>query len=342
MPKRLVAALVISISTISIVPSQAQDDVASFYKDKQVRIAVGTAPGTGYDIVARVIALHLGRYIPGNPTVIVQNVPGAGSLRMTNQVFNVGPKDGTLIGASINGMPTAPLLQPEAAHFDPRKLNWLGSPHRETMVAIAWHTATVQSLDDLQAKELVVAATTPGTGMIDFPLVANGVLGLKFKIVRGYEGSVQTLMAMESGEAQGVGGTSWSALKTQRPAELKGGKITVVAQWGFQPEPDLPHVPTVIQLAKTDAQKQALRFLLSRQEYGKPYFLPPDVPPARVAALRAAFDATMKDPAFLAEAEKLQFQVDPANAEQVATLVADVLATPPDVVARVRALLLTP
>jgi tripartite-type tricarboxylate transporter receptor subunit TctC len=322
--------------------SHASEEVQDFYKDKQIRIVVGTAPGTGYDIVARAIAQHLGRHIPGQPSVIVQNLPGAGSVRMTNQLFHAGPKDGTVIGASINGMPTAPLLQPDAGRFDPAKLNWLGSPHRETMVAIAWHTAPVQSLDALKTRQLIIAATTPGTGMIDFPLVANGVLGLKFKIVRGYEGSVQTLVAMESGEAQGVGGTSWSALKVQRPAELNEKKITVVAQWGFKREPDLPDVPSMIELAKTTEQEQALRFLLSRQEYGKPYFLPPDVPPTRVQALRAAFDATMKDPAFLADADKLQFQVDPANGDNVRKLVTDALATPPEVVARVRSLLAAP
>jgi tripartite-type tricarboxylate transporter receptor subunit TctC len=166
-------------------PAYAQADVANFYRGKQVRLIVGTAPGGGYDLFARIVARHIAAHIPGQPTVIVQNLPAAGGLVMTNQLYSVGPKDGTAIGVPINGIPTAPLLQ-QGAQFDATRLIWIGSTNREPYVAFVWHSAPVQSLAELRAKELVVGSTTPGTTMTDFPLVVNDILGLKFRVVRGY------------------------------------------------------------------------------------------------------------------------------------------------------------
>src|SRR5437762_4964030 len=174
-------------------PAQAQDDVAAFYRGKQVRLVVGTAPGGGYDLFARIVARHIAAHIPGQPTVIVQNQPAAGGLVMTNQLYALGPKDGTVIGVPINGIPTAPLLQ-QGAQFDATKLIWLGSTNREPYVAFVWHAAPVQSLAELRARELLVGATAPGTTMVDFPLVTNDILGTKFKIVRGYEGDRKSVV----------------------------------------------------------------------------------------------------------------------------------------------------
>jgi tripartite-type tricarboxylate transporter receptor subunit TctC len=314
----------------------AQDDVAAFYKDKTVRIVVGVAVGSGYDINARALARHLGVHIPGKPTIIVQNQPGAGSVTMTNTLYASGPFDGTVIGASFNGMPTLPLLQPQGVRFDPNKLNWIGSTNRETHVTYVWHTAPVQRLEDLTTKELVVGAQAPGTTQYDFPALGNEMFGYKFKVVKGYDGTPKIHLAMEAGEVQGVGATSWTTLKALNSNWLQDKKIKVIAQWGMRKHPDLPDVPSMLDLAKTDADRQALLLGLARLEFGRPFFVPPGVPAERVEALRRAFDATMKDPAFLAEADKLKLDIDPLTGEQVAELVAEVSKTPADIAARVR------
>src|SRR5215475_702516 len=321
-PTMLFAALTCAV------PAAAQEDIAAFYKGKTVRIVVGTAAGGGYDLFARTVARHLAGHIPGNPTIIVQNQPAAGGLVMTNQLFATAPRDGTVIGAPINGIPTAPLIQPYGAHFDAEKLIWLGSTNREPYVAFVWHTAPVQSLAELQQKELIVGATAPGTTMVDFPLITNAILGTKFKIVRGYEGTPQINNAIERGEIDGEGGIGWAAVKAQVPAWIAEKKINVIAQYGLKRNAELAEVPSMLELAKSEADRRALLMLFARTEYGRPYFLPPEVPAARVAALRRAFDATMRDPAFVAEAARLQFEVDPLTGEQVQALVAQLAATP--------------
>ena len=316
-------------------PAQAQDDIAAFYRGKQVRLVVGTAPGGGYDLFARIVARHIAAHIPGQPTVIVQNQPAAGGLVMTNQLYALGPKDGTVIGVPINGIPTAPLLQ-QGAQFDATKLIWVGSTNREPYVAFVWHTAPVQSLAELRSKDLVVGATAPGTTMADFPLVVNDVLGLKFKVVRGYEGTPQINHAIERGEIQGQGGIGWAAVKAQVPQWIAEKKINVIAQYGLKRHPDLADVPSMLELAANEPDRQALAMLFARAEYGRPYFLPPDVPAERVEALRRAFDATMKEPAFVADAARLQLDIDPMTGEEVQALVAQLARTPPAIVSRVR------
>jgi hypothetical protein len=258
---------------------------------------------------------------------------------MVNQVYSLGPKDGTVIAAPINGIPTAPLLEPAAARFDATKLNWIGSTNRETYVAYAWHTAPVQSLADLMQRELIVGATAAGTTLVDFPLVTNKFLGTRFKIVRGYDSTPQINVAMERGEVEGIGGIGWQAVKTTIPQWIAEKKITVIAQYGLHRDPDLALAPTMLDLAKTDADRQALTMMFARTEYGRPYFAPPDVPAARVEALRRAFDATMKDPDFVADAAQLQLELSPATGEEVQALVAKLAGTPADIVARVRAAL---
>jgi tripartite-type tricarboxylate transporter receptor subunit TctC len=323
-------------------PALAQDDIADFYKGKQMRIVVGTAPGGGYDLFARIVARHLGAHIPGAPAIIVQNLPAAGGLMMTNQLFTTAPRDGTVIGAPINGIPTAPLLAPAGAHFDADKLIWLGSTNREPYVAFVWHAAPVRSLAELLTREVLVGATAPGTTMVDFPLITNAILGTRFKIVRGYEGTPQINQAMERGEVEGNGGIGWAAVKAQVPQWIADRKIRVIAQYGFKRNADLADVPSVLELAKTDADRRAMRMLFARTEYGRPYFLPPDVPATRVTALRRAFDATMRDPAFIADAARLQLDVDPMTGEELQGLVAELGRTPPDVVERVRGILAAP
>ncbi len=323
------------VSLLVSAQAHAADDVAAFYRGKQLRLVVGTAPGGGYDLFARIVARHLAAHVPGQPTIVVQNLPAAGGLVMTNQLYAVGPKDGTVIGVPINGIPTAPLLQ-QGAQFDPTRLIWLGSTNREPYVAFVWHTAPVQSLAELRTRELVVGATAPGTTMADFPLVSNDILGLKYKVVRGYEGTPQINHAIERGELQGNGGIGWAAVKAQVPQWIAEKKITVIAQYGLKRNAELTEVPSMLEQTKSEPDRQALTMLFARTEYGRPYFLPPDVPVERVNALRRAFEATMKEPAFVADAARLQLDIDPMTGEEVQALVGQLARTPPAIVARVR------
>ena len=330
----------IALALLALVTAAARaDDVAAFYKGNTLRIMVGTAPGGGYDLFARIVARHIGGHIPGEPTVIVQNMPAAGGLAMTNQLFAIGPNDGSVIGAPINGIPTAPLLQPTGVRFEADKLIWLGSTNREPYVAFVWHAAPVQTLAALQEKQLLVGATAPGTTMVDFPLLTNAVIGTKFKIVRGYEGTAQINTAIERGEIEGDGGIGWAAVRAQVPQWIADKKITVIAQYGLKRHPALAGVPSMLELAQSDADRRAMTVLFARTEYGRPYFLPPGVPPERVAALRRAFDATMHDTAFVADAAKLELDVDPMTGEELQSLIAELGRTPPDVVTRVRGIL---
>ncbi len=329
------AALCAALACLAA-PARAQDEVAAFYKDKPIRLLVGSAAGSGYDIGARLVARYMTQYIPGNPAFVIQNQPGAASITMANSLYNLAPRDGTVIGAAINGMPTAPILEPDGVRFDPTKFLWLGSVNREVQTTYVWHTSPVLKLADLFEKELVVGATTPGTTQVDFPVVARAILGLKFKVISGYDGTAQIHKAMEMGEVHGVGSTAYASLRALAQKSLDEGKIKVIAQWGFRKHPDLPDIPAIMDLAKNDADRQALSLVMARLEYGRPFLAPPGLPPARAEALRLAFDRVMADKAFVAEAEKLNLEVLPVSGEDVAKLVRDVNATPADIVKRVR------
>jgi tripartite-type tricarboxylate transporter receptor subunit TctC len=329
------ALLALAVLLVAGAPTLAQEDVAAFFKGKTIRLMVGVGVGSGYDINARLLARHMGNHIPGQPAIIVQNQPGAGSLTMTNALYNNGPFDGTVIGASFNGMPTTPLLQPGGARFDPVKLNWLGSTNRETQVMYVWHTAPAQVLDDARTKETVMGGQAPGSTQFDYPVLANHLFGFKFKVVTGYESTPKIHLAMESGEVHGTI-ANWSTLKAINPGWIADKKIRILAQWTFTKNPELPDVPMFLSVAQTEEQRAALRLMLARLEYGRPFFLPPNVPAARVQALRRAFDATMKDPAYLAEADKLKIEVEPLTGEEVANFVEQVIKTPAETVARVR------
>ena len=295
----------------------ADEDVAAFYRGKTIRMVVGTSPGGGVDLIGRLVAKHLRDHIPGNPSIVVQNMPGAGGMQMTNNLFNTGARDGTVIGAPVNGVPTGPLLQPRAARFDPTKLLWIGSVYRSTNIAYAWHTAPVQSLDQWKTQELLIGTSGVGGGSYDVGVLTKDVLGLKTKLVRGYESTPQVNIAMERGEihAQIVG---WESLKAQRPAWVHDRSIiTILGHFSLEDPPELRPFARIVDLAKTEADRQALRLVLARQSYGRPYFLPPEVPPERVEALRRAFDATMNDPAFREGARQMEIDVDPMNGEDV-------------------------
>jgi hypothetical protein len=337
-PMRLIVVGVVLVLGSSAARAQ---DVAAFYRGKQLRFVVGSAVGGAYDLYARALARQIVHYIPGNPTIIVQNQPAAGGMVMTNQIYNQGPKDGTVIGVPLNGIPTAPMLQ-AGAQFDAAKLNWIGSANREAYVGFIWHTVPVTRIEDVASRELLVGSTTVGTTMNDFPLLLNDLFGYKFKIVRGYQGTPQINLAIERGEIEGNAGVGWASVKALAQNWIDEKKIRILVQYNAEPHPELPGVPLVMTLARTDAERAAMRLLFARTEYARPFFLPPDVPAERVVALRRAFDATMKDPAFLAEAAKLALEVSPMTGEAVQALVGEIVRTPPAVAARVRAALEAP
>jgi hypothetical protein len=299
---------------------------------------VGSAVGGAYDLYARAVARHIVHHIPGNPTVIVQNQPAAGGMVMTNQLFSLGPKDGTVIGAPLNGVPTAPMLQ-AGAQFDASKLNWLGSINREAYVGFIWHTVPVSQIGDMATKEVLVGSTTVGATMNDFPLLLNDLFGYKFKVVRGYQGTPQINLAIERGEIQGNAGVGWASVKALTQNWIDEKKIKILVQYNLEPYPELAGVPMVMSLAKTDTDRLAMRLLFARTEYARPYFLPPDVPAERVEAMRRAFDATMKDPAFLADAEKQQLEISPMTGEALQALIGELAQTPPAIAQRVRSAL---
>ena len=332
-----IAGLVVVVGTAGPARAQAADDVAAFYAGKTVRIIVGIGVGSGYDITARMVARHIGNHIPGKPQIMVQNQPGAGSLTMTHQLYNAGPKDGTAIGASFQGLPSAPLLAPETARFEAQKLNWVGSTNRETQITYAWHTVPIRSIEDIRTTKFVVGSQAPGSSQNDFPVALNKLFGFQFSVINGYESTSKIHLAMERGEVQGIAAVNWSSLTALVPQWITEKKINIFGQFALRPHRDLANVPMWLDIAKTEADRQAMQLLLSRLETGRPFFLPPDVPAARVEAIRRAFDATMKDKGFLEDSDKAKLEIDAMTGEEVARLVAKLDATPPDVVARVRA-----
>ena len=314
----------------------AQEDAAAFFKDKQLKLVVGSAAGDGYDLNARMLARHWANHIPGKPQIVIQNQPGAASVPMTNALYNGAPRDGTTIGAPINGMTTAPLVTPDIVRFDLAKLIWIGSTNRDIQITYLWHTSPIKTPQDLLTQEVVVGATSAGTTHVDYPALARALFGLKFKLISGYQGTGPVHIAMERGEVAGFGANGWLALKALRSDWIADGKVKIVMQYGMTRAPEFPHVPAIGELATSDADRQALEIMVTRLQFGRPFFLPPEVPAARVAALRRAFDATMKDAAYLAEAAKAMLDISPMAGEEIGPLVARVLATPPPVVARVR------
>jgi tripartite-type tricarboxylate transporter receptor subunit TctC len=308
---------------------------AEFYAGKQVSFYVGLSPGGGYDLNARLIAKYIGRYIPGQPSVIVRNMPGGGGLNMTNSVANVAGKDGLHIGAPQRGIPFEPLLG-DASHakYDPVKLQWIGSANADTSVAVTTRRSGVKTWQELKTKEVIVAGTGIGTESVTVPYVVRNILGLKFKVIAGFPGGSEMNLAMQRGEVDGRGTFSWTSLKPQRAQWVDSGDLNVLFQMGLRKHPDLPGTPLVTDLAETDDQRKLLELQFTAFELGRPYFVAEGVPADRVTALRRAFDQAMKDKDLIADAEKQGLEANPATGEEMQTILARVYATPKELVAR--------
>jgi tripartite-type tricarboxylate transporter receptor subunit TctC len=314
-------------------PAVAQD-AAPYFKGKVIHLVVGSAPGGGYDAYSRVIAEHMKRHIPGNPTIVIQNMPGAGSLVATNYIANVAPKDGTVIGA-VNGLISTDLLiYPERTKFDPRKLQWLGSALRENHVGVVRSESPVKTFDDALTRELIISGTGGATN--SYPALTNAILGTKFKIISGYTGTAQGMLAIERGEVDGNVGITWASVKATQAAAIRDGKLKVFVQFGLKKHPELPDVPWIFTYANTEDARAGLRLVLANQEFGRPYIAPQGTPEAAVAILRKAFDETMADADFLADAERRKLDIDPTPGAEIHAIIDETYKTPPDVIARVK------
>jgi tripartite-type tricarboxylate transporter receptor subunit TctC len=301
-------------------------------QEKPVSLYIGYSTGGGYDVYGRVVARHIGRHLPGNPNVIVNNMPGAGSMRLANWLYNVAPKDGTVFGTVARGIAFDTLLGMPGANFDATKFNWIGSANDEVSVCVAWHTSGVTKFEETTQKELIVGGTGGSADTDQFPKVFNGVLGTKFKIVAGYPGGNDINLAMERGEVQGRCGWSWSSVISTKPDWLKDKKVSVLVQLSLEKHPDLPNVPLITEFAKDPLQQGVFKLVFARQVMGRPFVAPPGVPADRVATLRKAFLETMKDKELLAEAEKAQLEITPVSGDAVQKLVADAYAMPQEVI----------
>ena len=312
---------------------------AEFYRGKTVEIYVGYTVGGGYDLYARLLARHIGKHIPGNPTVIAKNMEGAASLRLANWLYQVAPKDGSVFGTIGRGTAFDPILGQKGAQFDGTKFTWIGSANDEVSVCVAWYASGVTKFDDVLHKELTIGGTGPSDDTVQFPRVLNAVLGAKFNVVAGYPGGNDVILAMERGEVQGRCGWSWSSVKVTHKAWIDERKINVLIQLSLSKHPDITDVPLITDLATTSEQKQIIKLIFARQVMGRPFLAPPGVPADRAEALRKAFMETMNDKDFLADAEKSQFEITPVSGERVQQLVSEIYQTPTDIARKAAATL---
>jgi tripartite-type tricarboxylate transporter receptor subunit TctC len=319
-------------------PAHAQS-VEEFYSNRVVELYIGFSVGGGYDAYGRLVARHIGKHIPGNPTVVPVNMDGAGSLKLANWLYNAAPRDGTVIGTVNRGVPFEPLVGVrEMARFDATEFTWLGSANDEITVCVAWKRTGIESFDELYERELIVS----GTGQAgDDPIVRMiaGVLGSQIRLVTGYAGANEANFAMERGEVDGRCAWSWSSVVSTRRNWLDNGDIKVLLQLGFRKHPDLPDVPLILDLAESEEDLQIMRLVLVRGVLGRPFLAPPNLPADRAAALQEAFAATVIDPDFLREAARQRMEVIPISGAEIQALVAEAYATPEHVIEKTREIL---
>ena len=330
-PMLLATPLIAALVSAGATPAAAQADALA---GKSVQMIIGFGPGGGYDLWGRTLGRHIGKHLPGHPNVVPQNMPGAGSYTAASYIFNIAPKDGSVLGIIARDAALGPLTGASGARFDPTRLSWIGTPTKETNVCIAFHTAPVKSVQDLYEKQLILGDTGPGTGTRSYPKALNDVLGMKFKLVGGFPSSAEVFLAMERGEVDGIC-ESLDSIKNRRPDWIPTRKIAILFQGGAEPNPELQGVPFVLDLARTDEQKKTIEFLYAGQGIGRPFVAPPDLPAERLKMLRDAFNATMKDADFIAETKKSKLELAPEDGEQLAALIAKIYATPKPIVDKI-------
>lgn len=331
---KLLLTLIASVA-VAATPAGAQS-VEEFYKGKTVNLIVGFSVGGGYDLYARHLARHMGKHIPGQPTIVTQNMAGAGSLRAANFIYTAAPKDGTAFGTFSRTTGINPLLE-SGATFDGTKFTWLGSVTDDTSLCITWHASPVKTWKDFLEKPVTLGGQGPSSEPDIFARLYKNVFGAPIKLVAGYPGTNEITLAMERGEVDGLCGLSWSTIKGRHAAAIRDKKINLLVQAAFKREPEIDAqvgqpVPLIMDQTQDPEKLQILKLILAAQEMARPFAAPPGIPEDRKKALIAAFDATMQDPEFLAEAKKLNLDVAPVTAAALDKLLAELYATPKDVV----------
>ena len=334
MRNQLIPILAIVMAAVAA-PAHA-DSVEDFYKGRTITVLIGYSPGGSYDAAGRVLARHMGRYIPGNPSLVPQNMPGAGTLNLVNYLYNVSPKDGTAFGIFARGMAMEPLIGGTNAKFDATKLTWIGSAANEISLCATYATSPVKNWNDALTKDFTVAGNGSGSDPDVFANVLRNAFGVKDRLISGYPGSAEISLAMERGEIDGRCGWSWSSIKAEKAQWLAEHKLNLIVQLALEKAADLPNVPLITELATNDRQRQILKLIFSRQTMGRPFAGPPGIPADRAQALRHAFDLTMKDPEFLAEAATRGLEINPVSGPDVEKLITELYQTPKDVVAEAR------
>jgi tripartite-type tricarboxylate transporter receptor subunit TctC len=329
----LFATILFSAAAIAS-PVQSQT-LEQFYKGKNINLIIGYSAGGGYDTYARLLARHLGKHVPGNPTIVPQNMTGAGSLRAAAYIYSAAPKDGTAIGTFARGMAIYPLIT-GGTEFDGRKFNWLGSMTQDTSLCISSTKSSIHTLQDMIDKPSNMGGEGPGADPDIFASMYKNVFQSKLKLVTGYHGTADIMLAIQRGELDGLCGISWSTMKASYAQYLKDNQVRILVQAARSKNADLSNIPLITDIAKTDEQKQTLALLIDPQEMARPFAAPPDIPADRADALRKAFDATMKDADFIAEAKKLNIEIAPVSAERLDSLVKKLYQTPPTIVEAAR------
>ncbi len=309
---------------------------AEFYKGRQIQLMVYSGAGSTYDTYARLLARHMIRHIPGGPTIVVQNMIGAGGLKLVDYLNRIAPKDGSVFGTVSRGNPFDPIMGKKDLEFDPLKLTWIGSMNREVAVALSWGTSRVKTFDDARKMELLVPGTGAGADSEIIPRAYNQLAGTRFKIVSGYRDTSEAALQLETGELEGIAYWSWSSIISLKPNWVREKKINILFHTGATEAPELPGVPRIRELVKDETDRKALEFLLAREVMGRPFVAPPAIPADRAKALRDAFDATMTDAEFLKDAARGNVEVSLVTAGEVERLLRDAAALPPEVIARAR------
>jgi len=304
------------------------------FNGKPLTMIIGFGPGGGYDSWGRILGRHIGKHVPGNPTVVPQNMPGAGSFQAASHLFNIAPKDGTVMGIIARDAPLGPITGAEGARFDPVRLSWIGTPTTETNVCITTSKSGVKTAQDLTEKTLIVGDTGAGTGTRSYPKALNEILSMKFKLISGFPSSSDVFLAMERGEVDGIC-ESLDSVIGKRPNWIKDKVVTILFQGGAEPNPDLKDIPFVLDLATTEQQKAELRFLYAGQGIGRPFVAQPDLPADRLKMLRDAFNATMKDPEFIEEVKKQKLDLEPEDGPHLEALIKQIYSTPKPIVDKI-------
>ncbi len=332
-------ALALTALTLLASPARAAE-TAPFFAGKTVRIVVGFTPGGGYDVYARELGRYLGRHIAGNPSVVVQNMAGAGSLKAVNFLYNAAPRDGTVLATFARGIVFEPLIgHLDGAQFDAPKFNWIGSVTNEVSVCAINSSRAISTWPDMLTKKTLIGASGAGADSDVFPIVLRNLFGLPMRIVTGYPGGSDLNLAMERGEIDGRCGWSWTSIVSRNRDWLADKRIQITLQIALTKHEDLPDVPLIMDLVPDQRKAAALKLIVSRQSMARPFAAPPEVPAERVAVLREAFDATMRDPDFLAEMRGQTLEVRPVGGAEVQSLMRELYASPPDVVKLAREIL---